>query len=419
MSFREKGESLFMTTTTSKTKAKNQPSRQPNLLDYLKSLTKEDLVNAATQLCVAHSKMNKEELQAALYKEMLRPEVMAARFAIMPAENIKAFEAALEKECFAVTPKENDLLRPFYSMGYIVSYEDAMLEVPQQTRDLYAQINTEEFQAKRQKLSWLMDCEDTFAALHVVAPVETFYNMYTQKRGYKLSLDEFKALLEEIPANFNQCIIRGERIILKDVLKDNFYLELEKSQEAFSFYMPTTKEIAALAQYRYLKDEPSYKALYSFLREELKQQASYAHYWCDVAYNNFNMGDSVDKLVEALAAGGLSFADDEQKNKFKALAKTASEEGTRMYCLRGHTLKEMNLIPQAPQAVLPYANHFQPDSNLGWDINKAEAVEIPMPASFGAPTNDRVGAKAKKVYPNDPCPCGSGKKYKKCCGRKK
>lgn len=25
--------------------------------------------------------------------------------------------------------------------------------------------------------------------------------------------------------------------------------------------------------------------------------------------------------------------------------------------------------------------------------------------------------KGEKVYPNDPCPCGSGKKYKKCCGR--
>ncbi len=25
---------------------------------------------------------------------------------------------------------------------------------------------------------------------------------------------------------------------------------------------------------------------------------------------------------------------------------------------------------------------------------------------------------SKKVYPNDPCPCGSGKKYKQCCGRK-
>ena len=26
--------------------------------------------------------------------------------------------------------------------------------------------------------------------------------------------------------------------------------------------------------------------------------------------------------------------------------------------------------------------------------------------------------KGAKVYPNDPCPCGSGKKYKKCCGKK-
>lgn len=25
--------------------------------------------------------------------------------------------------------------------------------------------------------------------------------------------------------------------------------------------------------------------------------------------------------------------------------------------------------------------------------------------------------KGAKVYPNDPCPCGSGKKYKKCCGK--
>ena len=25
----------------------------------------------------------------------------------------------------------------------------------------------------------------------------------------------------------------------------------------------------------------------------------------------------------------------------------------------------------------------------------------------------------QKIYPNDPCPCGSGKKYKQCCGRKK
>ena len=28
-----------------------------------------------------------------------------------------------------------------------------------------------------------------------------------------------------------------------------------------------------------------------------------------------------------------------------------------------------------------------------------------------------VRRQGRKIYPNDPCPCGSGKKYKKCCGR--
>ena len=31
--------------------------------------------------------------------------------------------------------------------------------------------------------------------------------------------------------------------------------------------------------------------------------------------------------------------------------------------------------------------------------------------------NSTTVVKDAKVYPNDPCPCGSGKKYKKCCGK--
>ena len=35
------------------------------------------------------------------------------------------------------------------------------------------------------------------------------------------------------------------------------------------------------------------------------------------------------------------------------------------------------------------------------------------PSSPAAPVNT---SSSKKVGRNDPCPCGSGKKYKKCCG---
>lgn len=37
---------------------------------------------------------------------------------------------------------------------------------------------------------------------------------------------------------------------------------------------------------------------------------------------------------------------------------------------------------------------------------------------YGGRTTKSPEIKPKKIYPNDPCPCGSGKKYKKCCGRK-
>ena len=45
----------------------------------------------------------------------------------------------------------------------------------------------------------------------------------------------------------------------------------------------------------------------------------------------------------------------------------------------------------------------------------------PLPAKvydFGAEYNKRVILQENnKVGRNDPCPCGSGKKYKKCCGK--
>ena len=47
---------------------------------------------------------------------------------------------------------------------------------------------------------------------------------------------------------------------------------------------------------------------------------------------------------------------------------------------------------------------------------KREQVAVPMEAGGDGTVQQRPAAK-KKVGRNDPCPCGSGKKYKQCCGR--
>ncbi len=57
-------------------------------------------------------------------------------------------------------------------------------------------------------------------------------------------------------------------------------------------------------------------------------------------------------------------------------------------------------------------------------VRLEEKVEREEVAKVTGTNKDDSLAKApvkreeKKIYPNDPCPCGSGKKYKQCCGRK-
>ena len=61
---------------------------------------------------------------------------------------------------------------------------------------------------------------------------------------------------------------------------------------------------------------------------------------------------------------------------------------------------------------------------LLYHVRLEQKVEREQVAQVTGTNKDDSGPKKpvqrveKKVYPNDPCPCGSGKKYKQCCGRK-
>ena len=56
-------------------------------------------------------------------------------------------------------------------------------------------------------------------------------------------------------------------------------------------------------------------------------------------------------------------------------------------------------------------------------VKVEQKVEREEVAKVTGTNKDETSAKEpkrrtdKKIYPNDPCPCGSGKKYKNCHGR--
>ena len=102
-----------------------------------------------------------------------------------------------------------------------------------------------------------------------------------------------------------------------------------------------------------------------------------------------------------------------------------------MFELKGHTPKEMlafapliqpgmkhKIVPMSSTAAKLLEEGREQMEAMGFDVDTdSTGTVIPM-MGFGNGPSGGMKTENRKIYPNDPCPCGSGKKYKKCCGKK-
>ena len=74
---------------------------------------------------------------------------------------------------------------------------------------------------------------------------------------------------------------------------------------------------------------------------------------------------------------------------------------------------EIRLIPMPQALKIVISKGIQEEQ-------KVEREQVAKVTGTNKDNTPKVPVKStdEKVYPNDPCPCGSGKKYKQCCGRK-
>ena len=76
------------------------------------------------------------------------------------------------------------------------------------------------------------------------------------------------------------------------------------------------------------------------------------------------------------------------------------------------------IVPGSTTAAKVLSEGRSDIEKMGFKLNLERGADemsvFSMPQGPGGP----VKSSKKKIYPNDPCPCGSGLKYKKCCGRK-
>ena len=93
------------------------------------------------------------------------------------------------------------------------------------------------------------------------------------------------------------------------------------------------------------------------------------------------------------------------------------------------SLKEANPIEEMEEdtevnlgfdKALLYKNMVAAEADWLYNLEEWEDIfdEDTRKALYKEQKSSTTIVKGAKIYPNDPCPCGSGKKYKKCCGKR-
>ena len=369
--------------------------RNPSVRDFLMSYRKEDLLSIAGELGLHCKGMDQEDIASEVAAEVLKPEVMKACFLVADDQEVQAFEAAVQRKCFHVTEDEWDTLQWLNDMGYLVSYSDDYAEVPAEVAAVYDEINTPEFQTLRSQVNWMRDCFVMVSYLYVSAPAKTVYEMFSQRKGFDIGYEKFIELYHTIPEKASVCQLVDDQIILKSALINNIYKDIERRQGGRKFYIPSVDEVMDYAKNGYPTRSASYQKLGSFLTDEMKVSDAVKDQTLFFIYKECSMEGRMSTIMENLSQKGLQFSD-EQLEKFTKLMMDANNN-TRMLEYRGFTPNEIS------GAVWPFATG---------------RPHRAMPNSFVPTAMPMQPASTKKIYPNDPCPCGSGKKYKKCCGRR-
>ena len=369
--------------------------RNPTVKDFLMSYRKEDLLSIAGELGLHCKGMAQEEIAAKVSAEVLKPEVMKANFLAADDQEVLAFEAAVQRKCFHVTDGEWATLEWLNDMGYLVSYSDDYAEVPAEVVAVYNEINTPEFQTLRSQVNWLKDCLVMVSYLYVSAPAQTVYEMFKQKKGFDIGYDRFIELYHAIPEKACICELVDDQLILKSALINNIYKDIERRQGGRKFYIPSVEEVMDYSRNGYPTRSASYQKLGRFLMDEMKVSDAVKDQALFFIYKECSMDGRMSAIMENLGQKGIQF-NDEQLEKFTKLIMDANNN-TRMLEFRGYTPNEIS------GAVWPFAT------------GKPHTA---MPNSFVPTAMPMQPASTRKIYPNDPCPCGSGKKYKKCCGRR-
>lgn len=359
------------------------------LSEVLKKHTVKELKEMSKAFGIqGYSKLKKDELIEFVEASLLNFETAKQVFLCADEEEMDLFRQSLNGEV-VIQPDDYYKCIYFFVSGYYFLTEENSIIIPDEVKDLYEKLFTAEFIAEKARFDLILSYCVACTNLYGIVPYAKVAEIFNEQ-------NEEKTCVEEILADYHNMGLRevfftlqGEYFVHEAIEGEEEFNALVDQQHEKPYYIPKKEDLLKYAADDYFEKNDAYVKLRDYILANILKDEEAAEELCNDLQLACCFGEGPADALNQFLIREIEFESQEQVYEIGTLLSELNNT-TRMWDNRGYTpneLHEAGIIDEPPKMMAPVAKQT---------------------------TYVRT---EKKVGRNDKCPCGSGKKYKYCCGR--
>ncbi|MGB5824038.1 MAG: SEC-C metal-binding domain-containing protein [Proteocatella sp.] len=329
-----------------------------------------------------YSKMKKEELEGSLEGALCEEDRLRETLYFLDNKKWKLFVSLVSEEYIELDDNTEKLYANMEYRGIIHKFSNnkiSYLTVPNEIKTSYSNLKNTDFENKKQRLALINDYANASMALYGLVKIEELVELLNMQNGNFSNYEELKDVVEKFSNNGAEyCIYKN--YIASRAFEENEFDDVERFADiiyANPRYTPSKETFLKYADYDYYEITPQIINLKKYLVEKMNIEELVAQIIVDEIHHLSAIQGKPQEFVDIF-------------NKYKIITKEEQ-------------------VYELMNRVLEVSNNTRLVGNHGYTQNEIAEIKGERPKKSVPAVSDKTGR-------NEPCICGSGKKYKKCCG---
>jgi len=348
------------------------------LRDLLISKTKNELIHICRILVIpGYSKLKKAELIDCIIPVLSGVENFKETMEVISNDEWETFCMAASTDRLVTSDLPGTKYVFLDTMGFVnVSFDGVytVIEVPEEILKAYHISLKEGFAETKATFELMYQYAEAAANLYGIISISDLLGIFTDQNKYTKDYSYFvnSLRIREIGSHYR---VWRDYLLCYEFDEDDpteiVRTILNRAKEV-SRYIPEKDELLRYSEWRYYEKNDSILAVAELLKKDFNLSDSKRDELIDSIHYAIITGDGMDDIMYGILP---------EKEWTNSLRKT-------------------------------FAGHI----TTIWNNTRTWFGSAHMPIEIGQMRNADKPLKKVKIGRNDPCPCGSGKKYKKCCG---